>query len=291
MLHSRLLLPFLALSLSSGVILSAPSQGQSRSGASPDMAAQGMNSGPTYADLASLADGAPLVVRAQIRRQTTLAPERARNLAPGHARLYIEARTQALLSGNVPVGEELRYLVDVPLDARGKVPKLKKREVLLFARPVPGRPGELQLMEPRAQLLATPELESRLRPILAEFARTDVPPAITGVRDALSIEGTLVGESETQIFLETPDGAPASLTIVRRPNQPARWGASFGEIVDQSARPPQPQTLAWYRLACGLPDRLPITASLSDDPQDQARAARDYALVREQLGECRRTRS
>ena len=245
----------------------------------------------TYADLADLADGTPLVLRAEVRRQTTLSPERTGPIEPGYVRLYVEARTQALLSGNAPLGEELRYLVDVPLDAKGRPPKLKKQEVLLFAQAVPGRPGELQLVAPDAQLLYTPELEERLRPILTEFAAGDGPPPVVGIRDVLSIEGTLAGESETQLFLDTEDDAPISLTIVRRPNQAPRWGASFGEIVDQSARAPRRDTLAWYRLACGLPELLPPEVNLSDNPADRARAAQDYAFVREQLGECRRNRS
>ena len=100
--------------------------------------------GPTYADLATLADAAELVARVQIRKATALKPERAPGLAAGFARLYIQADTLALIGGRSTVGAGLAYLVDVPLDAKGKVPKLKKREFLLFAKGVPGRAGELQ---------------------------------------------------------------------------------------------------------------------------------------------------
>ena len=124
----------------------------------------------TYADLADLADAADLVVHVLVAKQIPLPPERAANLAPGYTRLYIEARTQALLAGKAPLGESVRYLVDVPLDAKGKAPKLKKREFLLFARSVPGRPGELQLTGPTAQLPYDETTAARLRPILAELA-------------------------------------------------------------------------------------------------------------------------
>mgnify|MGYP005830934125 CR=1 FL=1 len=60
-------------------------------------------SGPTYADLVDLAEGTPLVLKARVKDQAVLKPERAPNLAPGFARLYVEAQTQALLAGNVPV--------------------------------------------------------------------------------------------------------------------------------------------------------------------------------------------
>ncbi|MEC7535641.1 MAG: hypothetical protein VYB96_13110, partial [Pseudomonadota bacterium] len=201
----------------------------------------------TYADIVDLADEAPLVLRAQIRKQATVEPERSPGLEPGFVRLYIEARTSALIAGNVPVGESLRYLVDVPLDAKGKAPKLKKQEVVLFARPVRGSADQLQLVDPRAQFAYSEAFEARLRPVLGELLAQDAPPKVTGIRDALAVEGTLVGESETQLFLDTANDGPVSVTVVRRPGQQPRWGVSWSEIVDQSARAPQRNTLEWHR--------------------------------------------
>ncbi|WP_390551627.1 hypothetical protein [Qipengyuania sp. MTN3-11] len=244
---------------------------------------------PTYADLVSLSESAPLVLRAEVTDQATVKPERAPGLAPGHARLYIEAETQALLTGTMPVGESLRYLVDVPLDAKGKPPKLKKRQFLLFARPGQ-RAAEIQLVGPRAQIAYTPELEARLRPVLVQLAAADRPPVVTGIRDALSVGGNLAGESETQLFLDTAAGDPVSLTVVRRPGQAPRWGVSWSELVDQAARPPRTETLEWYRLACTLPPRLPDEANLTRDSASRARAAEDYAFVLQQLGPCQRNR-
>ena len=276
--HRRLALVGAALLLTGAVPVLAQPQV-----ASPAMA--------TYADLATLADAAPLAVRATVKDQVTVKPERAPGLAAGYARLYIEARTIALLAGSAPLGESLRYLVDVPLDAKGKVPKFKKKDVILFARAVPSRPGELQLVAPDAQLPWSQQLEARLRPILTAFASPDAPPRVTGIRDAMSSAGNLAGESETQIFLETAENDPAALTIIRRPGMAPRWGVSFAELVDQSARPPAPGTLGWYRLACALPADLPESAIYSDDATDRARAQEDYAFVMDQLGACERTRS
>ena len=244
--------------------------------------------GPTYADLATLVDGAPLAVRAKVKSQIVVPAERAPGLAPGEARLYVEAQTQALLAGSAALPESLRYLVDVPLDAKGKAPKLKKQEFVLFARAVAGRPGELQLVGARAQLAYTPAIEARIRPILAAFAASDTPPRVTGVRDVLSSVGNLAGESETQIFLATASGEPAALTVVRRPGMAPRWGVSWTELVDQSARPAEAQTVAWYRLACTLPPALPGGANLASDPADRARAAQDYRFIMAQLGPCTR---
>lgn len=243
----------------------------------------------TYADIVDLADGSPLVVRARITDQVALKPERAPGLAPGHVRLFIEAETVALLSGNVPLGKELTYLVDVPLTQKGKVPKLKKQEVLLFARSVPGKPSSLQLVGPDAQQPYTPELEARLRPVLASLVAADAPPRITRIADALAVEGALTGESETQLFLDTANNEPVSITVVRRPNQQPRWGVSWTEIVDQSARPPQKDTVEWYRLACSLPAELPGEANLSRDTRAREIASRDYAFVIQQLGACERS--
>lgn len=248
------------------------------------------SAGPSYTDLVDLVEAADLVVRAEVRRQAALRPERAPGLAPGHARLYIEAETQALIAGTVPVGEQLRYLVDVPLDRRGRAPKLRKQQVILFAKPVAGRPGELLLVNPYAQLPATPEVEARLRPIIAATLAPDKPPVVTGIADVLSIPGNLAGESETQLFLRTANGDPASITVIRRPGQPPRWGVSWSELVDQSARAPAPETLEWQRLACGLPDTLPADANLARNPAAQRQAAEDYQLVRRELGACGRTR-
>lgn len=244
----------------------------------------------TYADLVDLADGAPLVLRAQVRQIAVVEPARAPGLAAGHARLFVEARLVSLLAGPPQTGSTVRYLADVPLDARGKVPKLTKREVLLFARAVPGKPGELQLVAPDAQVAWSAEGEARLRGILAELLAADAPSRITRVQEALYVPGTLAGEGETQMFLATANGDPASITVVHAPGQPTRWTVSYSEVVDSSGLPPARETLAWYRLACFLPRSLEPRANVSVNLEDKARAAADYAFVLDQISPCPRTR-
>lgn len=245
----------------------------------------------TYADLADLAEAASLVALIEVRDQAVVEPERAPGLAPGHARLYIEARTEALLAGRSALGESLVYLADVPLDSRGRAPKLRKQRFIVYADPVPGRAGALQLVDPSAQLPATPENQQLARTVISAFAAPDAPPRVTGVRDVMSVAGNLAGESETQLFLDTDTGQPVSLTVVRRPGMEPTWGVSWSEIVDQSARPPEPETVAWYRLACSLPGTLPADAFLQQDPAAQRRAEADYRYIVEQLGPCNRTRA
>lgn len=246
--------------------------------------------GPSYADLADLADSAPLVLRAQVRRMAVLEPERARGVAAGQARFYIEGRTRALIAGNAVLGEALRYLADLPLDARGKPPALKGKDVLLFAREAAGRPGEIQLVAPDALIAWDPAVEARLRAVLVDLVKPDAPARVTGVREAIYVPGTLAGEGETQIFLSTQDSSAASITVTHKPGAAPQWGVSFSEVFDPEARPPARDTLVWYRLACSLPRRLPPRVNVSPTPEDQARAQADYGLVLKDLGDCTRTR-
>ena len=244
----------------------------------------------SYADLADLADHAGIVARAQVRKVARLKPEQAPNLRPGWARLYIEARTEALLVGS-GMGESIKYLAEVRLLPNGKLPKLNKSRVLVFANPVAGRPGELQLVAPDAQVPADPALETRVRALLSELVAADAAPRVTGIREAIHVPGNLAGEGETQLFMATERGDPVSISVIHRPGQPPQWGVSLSEIVDQSATAPARDTLTWYRLACSLPAELPRDAILSGSAADRRRAADDYRLVIRELGPCGRTRS
>lgn len=245
---------------------------------------------PTYADLAQLADKAPLIVRAQVRKQAVVDAARAPGVRPGWVRIYAEVRTQALLFGNTAVGESLRYLVDVPLDSRGKAPSLRKRSVILFAAsPAAARPGDLQLVAPDAQIDWSPDVETRLRGIIGELIAANAPGRVTSVREAIHVPGTLSGEGETQIFLSTPDDSAASIIVQHKVGEPPRWAASFSEVLSGGDAPAR-DTLAWFRLACSLPPVLPAGANLSEGPANVAMAERDYRMVMEQLGPCERTR-
>ncbi|QNE06476.1 hypothetical protein H4O24_01365 [Croceicoccus marinus] len=244
----------------------------------------------TYADLADLTLDAPLAITAEVRRTSRIDPSRTGPVRPGWARIYVEAETKSLLAGNTPIGEKLKYLADVKLTSRGKVPKLKGETVVLFARPVPGSSDEIQLIAPDAQVPAAQINTVSLRSLLAEKLSPDAAPVVTGVRDVLHTPGNLAGEGETQIFLKTKDGSPASIAVVRAPSQPPVWGLSTGELVQIDARPPRPGTLEWYRLACSLPAALPVEAQLASDPALRQQAAADYQVVIEQLGPCERRR-
>lgn len=243
----------------------------------------------TYADLVDLSEPAQLVVKAKIRKQATVEAERSPGLRQGNVRLYVVAKVEEVVRGSV-ASDSLRYLVDVPVTRNGKAPKLTGSQVILLARPVPARPGELQLVAPDAQLPSNGEAEIRLRSVLAQLSSPDRPPSVSGVRDILSVPGNLAGESETQLFLKTSDQDVALVSVVRRPGLPPSWGVSWDELVDGASGPPAQDTLAWYRLACFLPPRLPVRANLGADPESRAQAEEDYRLVKRELGDCQRSR-
>ena len=243
---------------------------------------------PSYADLVTLAAGADVVMQVEVEGQATVKPERAPGLAPGMVRLYLETRTEAVLVAPTSIRESNAFLVDRWLNSKGKPPKLKKVRYLVFAKLVPGRPGELQLVDPQAMLLAEPEIEQRVRHVLGQLAQEGIDPLPTGIRDVISVPGNLAGESETQMFVETASGVPVSLTVIRRPGMAPQWGVSWSDIVDQSARAPQPETVEWYRLACFLPEDLPPDSFLQRDRASRAQARADYALIKQDLGPCER---
>lgn len=266
---------------------SAPASAQR----SNDVATQSLLAAPqpSYADLADLSAVAPVVLIGEISSVIPLKPAQAPGVAAGYRRAYITTKAVGLIRGEGGVAPTLSYLYDVPLDARGKLPKLKKKRVLLFARPGT-RPGEIQLAAQDAQIDWSPEREASVRSIVSELLSAKAPPKIIGLGDAFHVAGTVQGEGETQIFLRTDSGEPVSLSIVRRPGADPKWAVALGEIVDEAAATPKPGTLLWYRLACGLPAALPPAAVRTLAVTDAEAARADYQLVVEGLGPCGRTR-
>lgn len=242
-----------------------------------------------YADIADLAAAAPMIIKGRIRgaKKVNAAP------SPGSvqpvAYYFVRADVEALIRGDEGVPSEISFLVRAGDDDRGKADKPRRNQtVMLFVRKA-GGPSQVQLVSRRAMLPWTDALEATTRAITAELLQPDAPPAIVSVGDAFHIPGTIAGEGETQIFLKTATGAPVSLSILHRPGQMPRWGVSLGEIVDETATPPARETLLWYRLACGLPGRLPAESTRGLPPRDAEAARRDYRMVIESLGSCGRT--
>ncbi|KTF68962.1 hypothetical protein ATB93_10870 [Sphingomonas sp. WG] len=269
---------FCCVAASSAVAQTAPQTTQNRAEAQTVL--------PSYATVATAITGAPLVIDARIRDLIRIKEISGAPLTSGRVRLYVEADVLALIRGSSPLSAQISYIADVPLDARGKVPKLKKQRVLLFARPVAGKGGEVQLTGIDSQFAWSPELDALTRRITRDLLAANAAPAITGIGNAFHVPGALPGEGETQIFLKTGSGAPISLQILRRPGEQTRWSVSLGDIVDESAGAPKRDTLLWFRLACGLPKSLPADALNAESPQNAEAAREDYQLVLRDLGPC-----
>jgi hypothetical protein len=245
---------------------------------------------PGYADTADLSIGTPIVAHVRIRTAERIKPDATVIVPPGRARFVMTADVVALIRGSGGLPPQIRYLVDVPTDAKGRPPKLKKAEMMLFGLPVPKRNGEIQLIAPDAQVAMVPGLADRVRMIILASTRPDAPPRIKGVGDAFHVAGSLSGQGETQIFLVADDGRPMSLSIWREPGLKPRWAVSLDEIVDQAGGPPQRDTLLWYRLACFLPSALPVDSVATLDSESAQIAAEDYRTVLDGLGPCGRKR-
>lgn len=243
-----------------------------------------------YADLADLATKAPLTVQVKIRKAAKISGPAAAGVLLTHQRYLIEADVTALIRSNVALPPRVKYLFDAPRDSAGKLPKLVKSDVLVFATTVTNRPNEIQLIAPDAQIAAAPADVGRVRAILAEDSRSDAPPRVTGVGNAFHVAGALEGEGETQIFLTTADGRPISFTVIRNPGLVPIWSVSSGELVDSQSANPSRDTLLWFRLACFLPRMLPRGSIEGLSLEDAQIVAEDYRTVVTGLGTCPRAR-
>ena len=243
----------------------------------------------SYADAADLVTASPLVIKARIEKRKMVNFAAANTSTAPIRYALLTARVDSLIRGENGIAPVVNFLVrDVPKGTPRPPYMRNKAEVLLFARPG-SKAGDIQLTSRSAIQPWNAALETTVRSITGELLQNDSAPAINGIGDAFHIAGTVAGESETQIFLKTSNGAPVSLSIVQRPGQAPHWGVSLGEIVDESAAAPAPGTLLWYRLACGLPAALPPEATRSLPMLDAEAARRDYKLVLESLGSCGRT--
>ena len=240
---------------------------------------------PSYAAIAQRVTEAPAIVDLSITRASVLEPERSGPLPVGIARVYVEADVNSLIRGSSSLPPQIRFLADVPLDARGRAPKLKGGRYFAFGRIT--RTGELQLSGSDSLLAYGPQTDVLVRSVTREALAIDAPPAITGVTGAFHVPGNIPGEGETQIFLATAANRPIAISVLSRPGQEKRWSVSLTEIVDEAAAAPRRDSLLWYRMACGgLPARLPDAALSGGEPANDARAREDYQFVRRSVGPC-----
>jgi hypothetical protein len=244
----------------------------------------------TYADIADLSLASSIAAEIRIRSAETIKGALAAGVPPSQQRYVITADVVRLIRGQDGLAPRITYVFDALRDSRGQLPKLKKAQMILFAVPVSGRPAEVRLIAPDAQIPLTPDNAARVRAILSEANKVDAPPRVTGIGDAFHVAGELQGEGETQIFLTTTDGRPMSFNISRRQGTAPTWSVSSGEIVDENAPVPARNSLLWYRLACFVPQTLPAASTAALSGEEAQIVAQDYRLVVSGLGLCPRTR-
>lgn len=246
--------------------------------------------GAAYADVADLVVISSLIVDATIRNAAKVSPEQSIGVPVDKQRMLMEADVLALIRGQGGVTPRVKFLLDVPKDAKGKIPKLKKQRLFLLGSTVVGRPGEIRLSRPNALIQWSAANDTLVRAITQEAVQIDAPKAVVGISGAFYSAGTVLGEGETQVFLKTDKGQPMSLSILSRPGQAKSWAVSTAEVIDASATAPARHTLLWYRLACGLPRDLNAELVEAAESDNAARAQADYKFVIEALGPCGRKR-
>lgn len=236
----------------------------------------------SYADVAELALASPVIVRAGITRADRVRGPAAEGVAAGRMRLLVTAAVSNVLIAPGAMAGTLQWLWDAPIDARGRPPSAKGLDVIAFVA-APGNGGATRLASRRGQQPYDLALVDRVRAIASE-ARSGIIPVVRGVANGFRADGTIPGESESQFFLTTADGKPATLVVQNRPGEVRRVLVAQGDIIDDSARRVAPESLLWYRLACFLPRTLPAAAGGSDPA-----LSRDWRDAMASLGPCGKT--
>lgn len=271
---------FFSVLLLPALIVAMPVHGQNLSSNQPFR---------SYSDIADMTISAPVILQATIRRTQRLKGEQAVGTPPGMARLLVNAAVNRLIVGQGGVPGEISYLVDVPLDSRGRPPKLKKSQFLLFLKPAAVRSDQFSLVSKHAQMPWSEAGAATTVSIVKEAQGNLGSLQITGIGNAFHVPGSIPGEAETQIFLTTADQRPVSLSVLRRPGEAMRWFVSLGEIVADSDAPAGKDTLLWYKLACFLPASLPGEVLDRLDGSQRDAVIADYRFVLASLGACGRS--
>lgn len=244
----------------------------------------------SYADIADLVVIAPLIVDATVKKITKIPPEQAVGVPANIQRLLIQADVGALIRGNDGVANQVRFLLDVPKDAKGKIPKLAKKRFFFLGSKAAGLPGTIRLARPDAVIEWSTGNDALLRAITKEAVIIDAPQEIVALTSAFHSPGTVIGEGETQIFVEARANQIYSLSVFSRPGERRRWAVSTGEVIDETATAPARFTLLWYRLACGLPPMLDAKLVETPETDNITKAQADYRFIMESLGPCDRQR-
>jgi hypothetical protein len=233
----------------------------------------------------------PIVARGLVVSQTKISKQQAATLPlleNSQGRLMLEVELQNVLKAPNILPQKLKFLWQGPLDARAKLPNLKKQTLLLFLTSVTtnGATG-YGLTDVNSIWPWTDAEDAQLRAI-ATAAQDPAQRglAIKNVRTAfVTIAENSNSNPYVHILFATLNNAPLTVILEKRSN---KWylRTTLTDL-DQDAVSVGRQTLLWYHMACGLPVKPPTV--VIDQPTDQERrlAADAWNGMLEQLGSCR----
>ncbi len=241
---------------------------------------------PSYDALTNITLESPLVADIIVTKVKKLPETQTIGVPANRKRILIIAELQSLIRAQKGLNSEIKFLFDAPLDSRGKMPKLKKQRFLVFGSNVNNRPDFIKLTHTASMLPYSQDDNNVLRNIIRSIIASDAPQKIVSISSAFHSPGTIIGEGETQIFLNTEFGQPIAISVVSKRGESQRWSVSTSEVIDINASEPTRNSLLGHRLACGLPNSLSNENIEASNAQDRRKAAADYDYVRKALGNC-----
>lgn len=245
---------------------------------------------PSYAQLAQRVVSQPVIVRAQIRKQTLAKPGAGEAPLPdGQVRLLLQARVSQVIAAPAAVPENISIVWQGPRDPKGKPPRLAKREGLMFLSAARGRDDLYGLVDTGNILPPDPAIEARVRAIAIESRGAAFAGLrLRGITEAFSQPDEPPFARRTVFFIATLSGKPVSLYLRAHGEDPMSDMILFttSDFIATS-EPVQPDSLAWFYLACTLPRSLP-GAVLAEQPSeaDAAFLEADYERIFAKLGPC-----
>lgn len=248
----------------------------------------GQNSA-SYDDIIGITLESNVVVDVIIRKITKLPPSQSIGVRSDRKRILITANVQSLIRGQSGLNSEIKFLFDAPVDSRGKIPKLKKQRFIAFGGHVPNRSDFIKLSRTASMLPYSGDISNFVRNSTREVLAANAPQQIIGINSAFHSPGTIIGEGETQIFLETRMNQPMAISINSRSGERVRWSVSASEVIDINATEPVRNSLMGYRLACGLPRTIGDSAIAPLSAPNQRIVVNDYNFIRSAIGPCNRT--